>query len=57
MKTFTAQEFLKQPAQVYVEAMINGSAKINHGNYPSKVFVLTAEDRRKDLDKESTNEN
>ena len=52
MKTFTAQEFLKQPAQVYVEAMANGSAKINHGNYPTKVFVLTAEDRRKDLNRE-----
>lgn len=50
-KTFTAQEFSNQPAQVYLEAAVNGSVKINHGNYPTKVFVLTAEDRRKDLDK------
>ena len=43
MKTFTAEELNKSPAQVYREADKNGSVQISHDRSPDVVFVLTAE--------------
>lgn len=43
MKTFTAEELNKSPAQVYREADKNGSVQISHDRYPDMVFVLTAQ--------------
>lgn len=41
MKTFTAEEFNKHPAQVYREADKSGNAVIKHARYPDVVFVLS----------------
>ena len=42
MKTFTAEQFNKKPAQVYREAL-EGDVAIKHERYPNKVFFLKAE--------------
>lgn len=42
MKTFTAEQFNKKPAQVYREAL-EGDVAIKHDRYPNKVFFLKAE--------------
>lgn len=40
MKTFTANEFRRNPRQVYRAADVEGSVKINHSDYPDKVFII-----------------
>tara|TARA_R110002096_G_scaffold315227_2_gene509435 strand:- start:587 stop:772 length:186 start_codon:yes stop_codon:yes gene_type:complete len=48
MKTFTAEQLSRKPRQVFREADVNGSVRINHSAYPDKVFVLEARERRAD---------
>lgn len=45
-KTFTANQLSRTPLRVFREADKNGMVKINHANYPDKMFVLTAQERR-----------
>ena len=45
MKTFTAEEFNKSPAQVYREADKSGAVEIKHDRYPF-VFVLTVKEEK-----------
>ena len=46
MKTFTANEFRRAPRQVYRAADVEGSVKINHSDYPDKVFIIEGRERR-----------
>lgn len=46
MKTITAKEFNKRPAQAFREADKVGAIKINHDRYPDKIFFLESRDRR-----------
>ncbi len=45
MKTFSAEEFNKNPYKVYREADRNGAAAINHLHYKDKVFVISTKER------------
>lgn len=45
MKTFTAEQFNKQPAQVYRTADREGSVRINNGQYADRIFILAAKIR------------
>ncbi len=45
MKTFTAKELNKSPAQVFRAADQDGSVKINHDRYPDKVFIIEGRSR------------
>lgn len=40
MKSFTAKQFVKAPAQVYEAAREEGAAEITHDRHPGK-FVMT----------------
>lgn len=46
MKTFTAKELNKKPAQVFRAADQEGSVRINHDRYPDKVFIIEGRVRR-----------
>ena len=54
MKTFSAYEFIRNPAPVYDAACKDGSVKINHGQYKSTIFVLSAKERGSELRDKST---
>jgi len=45
MKTFTAKEMNKSPAQVFRAADQDGFVKINHDRYPDKIFIIASRDR------------
>jgi len=45
MKTFTAKELNKSPAQVFRAADKDGEVEISHDRYPDKRFVLEARER------------
>ena len=45
MKTVTAQEFTRRPRLVFREADVKGIIKINHSDYPDKVFFLESRER------------
>ena len=45
MKTFTADQFKAKRAAIFREADKNGIVKINHNNYPDKVFFLESRER------------
>lgn len=53
MKTFTAKELNKSPAQVFRAADQEGSVKINHDRYPDKVFIIEARRRHGDTYEET----
>ena len=46
MKTFTANEFTREPQRVYREADTKGEVKINHSHYSDKIFILTSRERK-----------
>ena len=54
MKTFSATELNKSAFKVFREADKNGSAKINHVRYPDKVFILSAVERGKAIEREES---
>lgn len=45
MATVTATEFIRKAAEVYDLADTEGEVKINHYQYPGRIFVLTTRDR------------
>lgn len=57
----TSKEFNRNPGQVYRAAdrgMISGDKVIiNHGDYPDRIFELTARERRVHLDDKKGEEN
>lgn len=45
MKTFSAYEFQRNPRAVYRAIDLGETVRINHNQYPDKIFIITSEPR------------
>jgi len=45
VKTFTAEEFSRSAAKVYRAVDLGGLVKINHAQYPDRIFILSMRER------------
>lgn len=43
--TFTAAQFRDAPGTIFRYVDRHGEARINHANYPDKIFTITARDK------------